>query len=67
MVWYLVDTGNLHNGECLIHIFTGEVLNGNQIKFNNSQYCCCYKYLRDQMFLELINTTHLNVLFLKPS
>ena len=54
----------LHNDECQIDIFTGEVLNGTQNIFTNSQYHCWYTYLRDKFLPVLIITTHDNVHFL---
>ena len=34
MVWFLGIIGKPHNDECLIHIFTDKVENGNTIIFN---------------------------------
>ena len=63
MGWYLGVIGRIHNDECLIYLFTGEVLNGNPNIFTNLQYHCWYKELRDQFVPVLINTTHENVYF----
>ena len=40
---YLGVIGKLHNDECLIYIFTGEVINGTTNIFTNSQYNCWFK------------------------
>ena len=63
MVWYLLVMGKLHGDECLIYIFTGEVLNGTPKIFTNSQYHCWFKELRDNFSPVLFNTTHKNVNF----
>ena len=63
MVWYLVVIGNLHSDECIIYIFTGEVLNGTPKIFTNSQYHCCFKELRNKFSPVFFNTAHKNVNF----
>ena len=63
MLWWLGVIGKLHNDECLIYLFTGEVLNGTPNTFTNSQYNYWFKYLRGQFSPVLINSTHDNVNF----
>ena len=63
MGWYLVFKGKLHNNECLIYIFTDEVLNSTPNIFTNSQYHFWYKDLRDHFVPVLINNTHDNFHF----
>ena len=58
MGWYLGVIGKLQNGECLIYIFMGEVLNGTPNILNKSSYHCWYKQLDRKLSLVLINTTH---------
>ena len=60
---YLVVIGKLHNNECLIHIFTGEVINDTPNIFNKSKYYGWYKDIRNHFSPVLINTTHKNVHF----
>ena len=38
MGWYLRVIGNIHNDECLIHIFTGGFINGTPNIFIYSKY-----------------------------
>ena len=63
MGWSLGVIGKLYNDECLIYIFTGEVLNGTPNIFNKSWYKFWYKDVRNQFLPVLINTTHENVNF----
>ena len=63
MGWYLGVTGKLHNDECLIYIFTGEVPDVTPKIFTNSQYKCWFKKLRNQFSPFLINNKHENVHF----
>ena len=58
MGWYLGVIGNLHNDECLIHIFTDGVLDYTPNIFNKSDYYCWYKEIRIKISPVLINSTH---------
>ena len=48
---------NIHNDECIIYLFTGEVFNRNPNIFTNSQYHCWYQELSDQFPPVNINNT----------
>ena len=61
MVWILGFIGNLHNDECLIYIFTGDVENGTQIIFNEIMFWSSYKELRNHFSPIMINTSHKNI------
>ena len=63
MGWYLGVIGKLHNDECLIYIFTGEVLNGTPNIFNRSHYHCWYKILRNKCLPVMIDTTNKMFIF----
>ena len=63
MGWYLEVIWELHNDECLLYVFTGEVFNGTPNIVTNSQYHCWHKYLGDQFSPVTINNTHGNVNF----
>ena len=64
MVWYLGVIVKLHNDLFLINILTGEVINGNPIKFDKSHYQCWCTELRNPFSPVIIDTTH-KVSFLK--
>ena len=55
---YLGVIGKLHNDECLIYIFTGEVLNDTPNIFNRLHYHCWYKILRNKCLPVMIDTTN---------
>ena len=61
---YLGVIGNLHNYSCLIYIFTYEVIDVDSNILINSQYCCWFKQLMDEISPVLNNTTNYNVHFL---
>ena len=56
--------GRLHNEECLIYIFTGEVQSGIPNTLTNKNYDTWFQQLRDQFPPVLVNTTYENVQFL---
>ena len=60
---FLGVIGKLHNDECLIYIFTGNVENITPIVFNKTLYRYLYKYLRTHFLPIFINTSHKNVHF----
>ena len=43
MGWLLGVIGKIHNDECLIYIFTGNVENGTPLIFNKTIYPSWYK------------------------
>ena len=54
---YLGVIGNIQNDECLIYIFTVEVLNGNPSIFNKSHCHSWYEESRNQFLPIIIDNT----------
>ena len=63
MGWFLGIIVKLHNNECLIYIFTGNVENGTPIIFNKTIYSSWYEQLRTHFSPILIDTSHKNAHF----
>ena len=61
--WFLGVIEKLHNDECIIYIFTGNVENGKPIIFNKTIDSSWHKELRTHFSPILINTSHNNIRF----